>query len=250
MGRASRVETFVRQTEGCRHLRACWDFLGAHLAELGFDRLLYGSGLRLASELHHNLADVIVLSTYPRELMGPLLEKRLFVHDAMFRWVMRNTGAKSWSYARERYASVDISRDERAFFEMANLAGVSAGYVYAFPSKKNGLKSAFGLCYRAGHAQDHVDAVWDAFGAEIIALLNVFELSAGALPSHAPEEALSPRQTEVLRLAAEGRTISEIAELLGLHRRTVDDHMTKARETLGVGSTLQAAVRATKQRQI
>jgi DNA-binding CsgD family transcriptional regulator len=47
---------------------------------------------------------------------------------------------------------------------------------------------------------------------------------------------LSPRELEVVRLAAAGRTNREIAEALVLSHRTVEDHVAKAMRKLGVSS--------------
>jgi DNA-binding CsgD family transcriptional regulator len=47
---------------------------------------------------------------------------------------------------------------------------------------------------------------------------------------------LSPREEEVVRLAATGRTNREIAEALVLSPRTVEEHLAKAMRKLGVGS--------------
>ena len=53
---------------------------------------------------------------------------------------------------------------------------------------------------------------------------------------------LSPREQEVVRHAAEGRTNREIAEALVLSPRTVEDHLAKAMRKLGVRSRKALAV--------
>lgn len=44
---------------------------------------------------------------------------------------------------------------------------------------------------------------------------------------------LTPRQTEVVRLASLGCTVDEIANILGLAKSTVDNHKAAAMKTLG-----------------
>ena len=56
---------------------------------------------------------------------------------------------------------------------------------------------------------------------------------------------LNDREIETLSWAARGKTSVEIAELLGLSKRTVDFHLDNAREKLGVPTRIQAAVKAT-----
>lgn len=55
---------------------------------------------------------------------------------------------------------------------------------------------------------------------------------------------LTDREVETLSWAARGKTSAEIAELLGLSKRTVDFHLDNARDKLGVPTRIQAAVKA------
>lgn len=52
--------------------------------------------------------------------------------------------------------------------------------------------------------------------------------------------ALSVRQLQCLRLAAEGLTSSAIAERVGISPRTVDEHLMMACSELGVRTRVQA----------
>jgi LuxR family transcriptional regulator of spore coat protein len=61
---------------------------------------------------------------------------------------------------------------------------------------------------------------------------------------------LSPRQLDCLRLAAQGRNSTEIASLLGISPRTVDQHIAEACERLKVRNRTQAVARVVKLRLI
>jgi DNA-binding NarL/FixJ family response regulator len=50
---------------------------------------------------------------------------------------------------------------------------------------------------------------------------------------------LTPRQREVARLIAEGRTMKEVAATLGLSPRTVETHKYQIMEALGLGTTAE-----------
>lgn len=55
---------------------------------------------------------------------------------------------------------------------------------------------------------------------------------------------LSEREIEALSWSARGKTSGEIATILGLSKRTVDFHIDRAREKLGVATRVEAVVRA------
>jgi DNA-binding NarL/FixJ family response regulator len=55
---------------------------------------------------------------------------------------------------------------------------------------------------------------------------------------------LNDREVETLTWAARGKTSHEIAQILGLSKRTVDFHIDNARDKLGVATRIQAAIKA------
>lgn len=65
-------------------------------------------------------------------------------------------------------------------------------------------------------------------------------------PQRAPrrEAALSPRQIECLFWARHGKSAGDIGQILGISGRTVEGHLAKACDALGVRTRVQAVVRA------
>lgn len=61
---------------------------------------------------------------------------------------------------------------------------------------------------------------------------------------------LSEREIETLTWAARGKTSAEIAEIVGLRKRTIDFHLDNARVKLGVATRVQAVVKAASTRLI
>ena len=74
----------------------------------------------------------------------------------------------------------------------------------------------------------------------------VREQSAATRAAGGPGLALSARETEILRLVAQGRDNTEIARELYLSPSTVKNHVSSILEKLGVDSRVQAAVRAAR----
>jgi two-component system invasion response regulator UvrY len=57
-------------------------------------------------------------------------------------------------------------------------------------------------------------------------------------------EGLSAREFEVLRLLAQGRSIKEIAESMGLNPKTVSNHQTAIKQKLGADTAIQLLTKA------
>jgi DNA-binding CsgD family transcriptional regulator len=66
------------------------------------------------------------------------------------------------------------------------------------------------------------------------------------LPCHVPElyACITPREQEVLRWAAEGKTSCETAQIMNVSERTVNFHINNAVVKLGATKRIQAAVKA------
>lgn len=82
-------------------------------------------------------------------------------------------------------------------------------------------------------------------------LTNLYRLGAAAEPAlkrSAGEaaEALTPREREVLEWVAAGKTSRDIASILGASARTIEKHLERIYEKLGVENRTAAAMRALK----
>ena len=73
-------------------------------------------------------------------------------------------------------------------------------------------------------------------------------LAPGALPRPSRDEALSPRETQVLRLAGKGMAGKQIARVLGISPKTVEQHKTQAFKRLGVPNQAAAVAVLTEGR--
>jgi two-component system, NarL family, nitrate/nitrite response regulator NarL len=72
------------------------------------------------------------------------------------------------------------------------------------------------------------------------------QLFAGAAPDETAVEKLTPRELEVLRLLAEGKTNKAIAQQLGVSSHTVKFHVNAVMGKLRAQSRTEAVVRATR----
>ncbi|GAB4545101.1 MAG: response regulator transcription factor [Anaerolineae bacterium] len=65
------------------------------------------------------------------------------------------------------------------------------------------------------------------------------DLQPSLISEQLPAETLTPRETEVLRLIAEGHTNRQVAEILSISVRTVESHRANLKGKLGCGSRVE-----------
>jgi DNA-binding response OmpR family regulator len=125
------------------------------------------------------------------------------------------------------------------------LARIPFVFLTALADRDNELKG-----WRLG-ADDYVTKPVDF---EVLAALLAARLArAGTVRMESPPKnttALAKREVETLTWAARGKTSAEIAQILGLSKRTVDFHIENARGKLGVATRMQAVVKATAEQLI
>lgn len=109
-------------------------------------------------------------------------------------------------------------------------------FLTALTDRENELKG------RQLGADDYVTKPidFDVLGAIIAARL-VRVARSQLWPKHVE---LNDREVETLTWAARGKTSADIAQILGLSKRTVDFHIDNARIKLGVATRIQAAIKA------
>jgi DNA-binding CsgD family transcriptional regulator len=173
------------------------------------------------------------------------MDLRGFVHPET--WASHNTGACSWRWMQENESS--LTEGERQVIEFNKRFNVVAGYTISFPEVSTRSRGAIGLTARQGLSQRDVEERWAEHGQLIHMLNNAFHLKATSLP-YTHVNPLTPRQREVLEWVGEGKTMLDIAAILGVTAATVEKHLRLAREALGVETTAQAVLKASYKNQI
>ena len=220
------------------------------MAEYGFDRLIYGyTRYRTATSLG-DPDDFLLLTNHDPCYTNVFVGEGLYFNAPMVRWALENDGACSWSVLRHMTDSGTLTPEERRVIDFNQVHGVTAGYSISFKSLSPRTKGAIALTAQKGVTQSEVDALWSRCGEQILALNNVAHLRILSLPYTAPGRALTPRQREVLGWVGDGKTIQDIATIMGLTPATVEKHLRLARQALSVETTAQAVLKAAFQNQI
>ncbi len=107
---------------------------------------------------------------------------------------------------------------------------------------------ASGYLVKSAQVAELVDAVQRTaagqavFGPELAGLvLGEFRRRERAAPAGTTAPALTPRETEVLRLVAKGLTARRIADRLGLSHRTVENHVQNVLRKLQLTNRVELA---------
>lgn len=231
-------------------VEALWDLHSNKMAEYGFDRLLYGFTYYRSGASLGDPADFILLTNHVRAYTDVFIGEGLYFHAPMVRWALEHEGACSWSILAEMIDRSALSPQERRVLEFNRSMGVTAGYSISFKAVTQRSKGAIALTARPGMTQSEIDAIWEEHGDDILVMNNVAHLKILTLPRTAPGRTLTRRQREVLEWVGDGKTVQDIAQILGLTPATVEKHLRLAREALDVETTAQAVLKAAFQNQM
>ncbi len=240
------IEDVMNQTS----LEALWDAHCEKMASFGFDKIIYGytnyrSGMSLG-----DVEDFFILSNHKREYLDRFLGEGLYFHGPMMKWTLENSGSQSWSIARRAYENGELSDKQLHVFEVNQQYGLHAGYTVSFPTVSSRTKGAISLGAKTEISQEELDALWVKRGREIALINNVAHLKIQSLPYTNPERELTKRQREVLEWVGDGKTIQDIALLIGRTPATVEKHLRLARDAMNVETTAQALLKASFMHQI
>ena len=231
-----------------RTVECVWRAVTEQMATYGFDKLIYGfTRFRTATSLGRR-EDMMILSNHSDAYLSRFLQEDMFYIAPMVVWASENEGAMSWAWIGENASRMTAAQEKVIEFNRNH--GVVAGYTISFPDSSSRQKAAIALTAREGLNQSQVDQIWERSGCEINLVSQVAHLKMASLPFNEARQRLSPRQREVLEWVSEGKTMQDIATIMGLTPATVEKHLRKAREALNVDTTAQAVMKASMQRQL
>ncbi|HID68549.1 MAG TPA: LuxR family transcriptional regulator [Roseibacterium sp.] len=227
-----------------------WSHHTKTMASYGFDRMFYGFNAFRGAGLYDNPEDALLLTNMPTDYVEAYVDGGMFRDGVMMRWAIHNSGAASWRDVYMAMAHEAPSKGELAMRELNERHGIVAGYTISFPMAIKNANAGIGLAVKKGMSQDEADAIWEQHGADIETICHVAHLCILQLPATGQRKLLTPRQSEVLELVADGKTMADIALLLERNVATVEKHLRGARDALGVETTAQAVRKASILNQI
>lgn len=238
------VEELLHAITRMTRLDELWDVLVARMATYGFDNIMYVATRFRTINGMGDLDDAMILTNYSSTFKEGYLKGGLFRDAPMVRWAMSNVGSLSWSVIARDAAEGRLPPAVMRVIEHNRRHGVVAGYGISFP--RVSVRTGHGIGLGAtGMTQAQVDAMWEERGREIELICHVAHLTLLSLPHDLHGRALTLRQRQVLELVADGKTIQDVAQILGRNPATIEKHLRLAREALDVETTAQAIMKAT-----
>lgn len=205
-----------------------------HARRFGADHLLAGliprAGVSRREQLSHVLFDA-----WPREWSERYFSSGYLYRDPAIRLVTQGSTPFLW---REIGDLCKINASSRRVMDEARAFQLKEGLTCTFSTIE---RQPIGFSF-AGERLDPDPR--ERAALEFLAAYAVGCAIALVQAQSREPVRLSPRQHDVLRWAAEGFTLDQIAERLNLSVNTIDAHLRAIRQRLGVGSTLHAVVEA------
>ncbi|MEX3773961.1 autoinducer binding domain-containing protein [Pseudomonas sp. MYb118] len=131
-----------------------------------------------------------------------------------------------------------------ALWEALQAQGIQHGWSQALHDEESGLCSILSLART--HCPINPLELYENLGFSVFMGRHLHSLVMQSLPRRPPAPHLSPREIDVLELAAAGKTADESARILNLSPRTIHFHIQSAIEKLGVNNKISAIIAAIK----
>lgn len=244
------LRAYLIELTNTNQVEVLWKKHCERMATYGFDRLIYGFTRFMTATSFGDPNDFVILSNHSQAYLKEFIEGGLYRHAPMVQWALENEGAGSWRALGRLIETGALSDDMRKVVEFNLTNKVHAGYTISFKSVSARSKAAVALTARAELTQDKVDDIWAEHGEDIILMNNLVHLKVLTLPMVLPNQTLTPRQREALEWVGDGKTMQDIAQIMGLTQATIEKHLRLARETLNVETTAQAVAKAAFQNQM
>lgn len=242
-----RLKTYL----AARSIEDVWAFHLEVMKDYGFDRVFYAynafatrPGGMVSPE------DALFLTNYGQTYVDEYVYSGVYRHGPLMKWATRNVGATSWKTVWDEIQAEGLTDGLRRIAEVNKKHEIAVGFTVSLPVAMTNANAGFGLCARKGMTQEEADRIWTEHGDEIQTFCHVSHLCIMQLLASLKQQKLTDRQAEVLELVANGKSMQDIATILGRKIPTIEKHLRGARESLSVSTTAQAVRKASVLNQI
>ena len=226
--------TRLPKLEGENEVTSIFEMARNHTFELGFQFCSF----TMSSQLPDNHTKPIHLNSYPNEWNHVYKQAHFFDLDPIVAHCKRSVLPIVW----EKKAFVTAPN----LWELARSHGVHRGWTQAV----HDFQGVFSmLTLSRGQGEVSPEELYEKAGQVLWlchAMHAVVARKFAEGPGIKPASKLTPRETEILKWSAMGKTASDIATILCLSERTVGFHISSTFKKLGVNNKIAAVLRASK----
>lgn len=226
------LEAFIAQTRQAADGPALWDASTAFFRSRGVVMMsyhYYGAGL-------HDTGPLIRAEGFPEDWVQHYVEERLFLVEPIPALAARSTEPFFWSDVGQLTVLLE---EEEAYLEALREArlGEGLGVPVFGPLSCDGY---VGLGFGGTRPALVPREVREMQAAAQVAHLAYCGMASGA---HQARYRLSPREREVLHWIARGKSNGVISEIMDISPHTVDTHVRRIFDKLGVADRTTAAIK-------
>lgn len=227
-----------------KRIEDVWSLSVAYFRTFGFSRVNYGYTRFRHDRSIGDPDDAIFLSTADADYVRLYFRGGFFARTPVYRWAASNEGACTWTWVQKAYEEGRLSPEEAEAVRQNAQMGVAAGIAISYPESSTRAKGALGLIADKDLTHADVDQIFARHEHELLAVAHMMHLKIIHLPGGAGRRALTSRQREVLEWVADGKTMQDVACIMGVSPAMVEKHLRLAREALDVDTTAQAVAKA------
>lgn len=225
-------------------------YFGA-MGDFGFDNVFYVARFHPALPTSVLREGPVIICNFPGELAARMTQPGSLAALPCIGWTLHHDGNTAMASIRTVPVSSPAVQAARSqIIALAARHGVRAGRIISLKGKVLRGHGAVLLNPHAGASHDEAEMLWQRSGRAVTLLSWLVHMRIATLPQGQHDVILTLRQREVLEWSSAGKTISEIATILGLTAATVEKHLRLARQALDAETTAHAVLKAHVAQQI
>jgi DNA-binding CsgD family transcriptional regulator len=228
-------ESQLKQLSTTTELENAYEIALRFTKNIGFKFFAFSTSYSTTTEQLHTVR----FNNYPKEWNIEYEKKKFGTTDPVVAHCNQSMFPVLWSE--------ELFRKVPWIWETLEQQGLQHGWSQAVHDEQSGFCSILSLA--RSHCPVSAWELYENLGFSVFIGRHLHKLVAQTMPK-APAQSftphLSPREIDVLKLAASGKTAYESARILNLSARTINFHVQEAIRKLGVNNKVSAVIAAAK----
>lgn len=240
---ATEVHNAVARILAATEVTDAWNICCDALEELGLHNIIYGATRVPTWGIIGDGQDALILYRGPQTYADSYIGDELYLHSPTYEWAEHNEGFVSWAEAVAQ-SNIAPSQKQLEILQLNQKHNCLSGFVGSLNHVVPGMRGVVGLSHGGGMLQPEADVRWAEQGKDVEMLLQLTHLRIASLPQNLQRRPLTSRQREALTWSSQGKTMQDVATIMGLSVATIEKHLRMARDALDAQTTAHAVQKA------